>query len=105
MTVACVLTVRVTVSVCAPSYIDVGAHAVDILEFLFGPLELVPGPGTGARRSKASEGPYRAAPVEDEVRLEFITTRLGRVRGQMRWDFAGPAGRGKEETLTIVGTR
>ena len=86
---------------------DVGSHAVDLIDFLFGPLTLDPS-GCGASRSKASEGPLRAVPVEDEVRLAFRTSGgrgRNQVRGQMRWEFALPSGRGKEERLTIVGTR
>ena len=75
---------------------DVGSHVVDLLDFLVGPLAARP--SSFATRSAA----YGDVPTEDLVVLDFAGS--GGVRGQCRWDFGQPKGRGRREVLRIVGS-
>ena len=69
--------------------LDLGSHILDILDFLFGPLEQVH--GNAANR-------LRAAEVEDTVSFCF---RAGGVPGAGCWNFAAPI---DEDLLEITGT-
>ena len=57
-------------------FLDLASHTLDVLDFLFGPLEGV----TGVAKNVAAAGE-----VEDQVELEF-TTRTG-ARGRGFWNF------------------
>ncbi len=70
--------------------LDVGSHTLDLLDFLFGPLENV----AGNAANLAS--PYA---VEDTVSMSFRT--LTGVPGSALWSFASAL---REDVLTIIGT-
>jgi predicted dehydrogenase len=71
-------------------FLDVGSHALDLVDRLLGPLEGVSG------RAANIASPYDA---EDTVALTFRTG--GGVLGSMSWNFAGAVG---EELMRITGT-
>jgi len=73
----------------AGHFLDVGSHALDILDFLLGPLEDV----CGTAANTASD--YDA---EDSVALTF---RAGGALGSMSWDFASEV---KDDTMRLSGT-
>jgi 1,5-anhydro-D-fructose reductase (1,5-anhydro-D-mannitol-forming) len=75
----------------AGHFLDVGSHALDLLDFLLGPLEDVSGRATNVG------SPYS---VEDNVALTF-TSREG-VVGSMSWNFCGDA---HDDTMVITGTK
>jgi 1,5-anhydro-D-fructose reductase (1,5-anhydro-D-mannitol-forming) len=74
----------------AGHFLDVGSHALDLLDFLLGPLEV-----SGRAANVAS--PYA---VEDTVALTFRAA--GGVIGSMSWNFAGDA---HDDTMVITGTK
>jgi predicted dehydrogenase len=74
----------------AGHFLDVGSHALDLLDFLLGPLLDVAGTAVNAG------GAYD---VEDSVALTF-RTGSGAV-GSMSWNFAGAV---RDETMRITGT-
>ena len=82
---------------------DVGSHVVDLLDMLLGPLA-VDASSSAASRSAA----YGDVPTEDLVVMDFTCGCVGGgqqpARGQCRWDFAQPKGRGRKELLRIVGS-
>jgi predicted dehydrogenase len=69
-------------------FLDMGSHVVDLIEFLFGPLEDV-------RGSAERTGPV--GEVEDRVTMSF---RTGAVAGRGRWDFASEEA---ADLLTVKG--
>jgi predicted dehydrogenase len=71
-------------------FLDVGSHVVDLIEFLFGPLEDVSG-------SAERAGPV--GDVEDRVTMSF---RAGAVPGSGRWDFASEEA---TDLMTVTGLR
>jgi len=71
-------------------FVDVGSHALDLFDYLFGPLQQVRGVARGA-----------AGHVETRVSATFGFASGG--VGMALWDFAGGEG-GEEDTLTIRGT-
>ncbi|HZZ20632.1 MAG TPA: Gfo/Idh/MocA family oxidoreductase [Opitutaceae bacterium] len=71
--------------------LDVGSHALDLLDFLLGPLEEVSG------RAANVASPYA---VEDTVVLTFRAS--SGVIGSMSWNFAGDA---HDDTMVISGTK
>ena len=71
-------------------FLDLGSHALDLLDHLFGPLTDV----AGWAANLAS-----AAPVEDVVAMSFQTERG--IPGTGAWDFASAA---HDDTLEIGGT-
>ncbi len=70
--------------------LDVGSHALDLLDFFFGPLEVIH--GQAARLATATE-------VEDVVTMTFRTS-TGAL-GTAAWNFASQV---KEDTLEVTGT-
>lgn len=70
-------------------FLDVGSHALDLLDFLYGPLEKV----QGSAANTAS--PYAA---EDSVAMTFLA---GGVPGSASWNFASDV---REETMRLSGT-
>jgi predicted dehydrogenase len=75
----------------AGHFLDVGSHALDLLDFLLGPLEEVSGRATNVGS---------AYTVEDNVALTF-TSKAG-VIGSMSWNFSGEA---HDDTMVISGTK
>jgi predicted dehydrogenase len=73
----------------AGHFLDVGSHALDILDFLLGPLQDV----SGAASSVASD--YE---VEDCVAL---TARASGALGSMSWNFAAEV---RDDTMRLTGT-
>jgi 1,5-anhydro-D-fructose reductase (1,5-anhydro-D-mannitol-forming) len=73
----------------AGHFLDVGSHALDILDFLLGPLQDV----SGAASSVASD-----YDVEDCVAL---TARAAGALGSMSWNFAGEV---RDDTMRLTGT-
>jgi predicted dehydrogenase len=73
----------------AGHFLDVGSHALDLLDFILGPLEDV----TGKAANLASE-----YDVEDNVALTF---RAGGAPGSMSWNFASTV---SDDTMRISGT-
>jgi 1,5-anhydro-D-fructose reductase (1,5-anhydro-D-mannitol-forming) len=73
----------------AGHFLDVGSHALDLLDYLFGPLEAV----RGNAANMAS--PYAA---EDSVSMTFLA---GGVPGSASWNFASDI---REETMRLSGT-
>lgn len=71
-------------------FLDVGSHTLDLLDFLFGPLENV----TGHAANLAS--PYD---VEDTVSMTFLTSTG--IPGTAAWNFASAI---RDDTLIISGT-
>jgi 1,5-anhydro-D-fructose reductase (1,5-anhydro-D-mannitol-forming) len=71
--------------------LDLGSHALDLIDFLLGPLENVQ--GTADNRA----GKYD---VEDAISIDF--TLPGGARGSARWDFASEA---HTDDLVIQGAR
>ena len=71
-------------------FLDLGSHALDLLDHLFGPLANV----AGLAANLAS-----AAPVEDVVAMSFQTE--SGVPGTAAWDFASAV---RDDTLEIGGT-
>ena len=101
--------------------LDVGSHVIDLIEFLFGPVNIQ---SSFASRSKA----YGECPVEDLVVFNFSDASVNssrgaegsgradtgirikgashsQLRGTCRWDFGQPKGRGRDELLRIIGTK
>ena len=74
-------------------FLDLGSHALDLLDYLVGPLESVSGIAT----NRASE--YR---VEDTVAAQFVT-REG-APGSALWNFAGHVSLPPEDRLEIIGS-
>jgi predicted dehydrogenase len=70
-------------------FLDVGSHALDLLDFFFGPLSEVTG-------LAANHG--RNCLVEDAVAMSFLA---GGVPGVASWNFASAE---KEDAFTITGT-
>jgi predicted dehydrogenase len=75
----------------AGHFLDVGSHALDLLDFLLGPLEDVSGRASNVASAYA---------VEDNVALTFRAK--GGVIGSMSWNFAGEA---HDDTMVITGTK
>jgi predicted dehydrogenase len=73
----------------AGHFLDVGSHALDLLDFILGPLEDV----AGTAANLASD--YS---VEDSVALTF---RAGGAAGSMSWNFAS---RVSDDTMRFTGT-
>jgi 1,5-anhydro-D-fructose reductase (1,5-anhydro-D-mannitol-forming) len=73
----------------AGHFLDVGSHALDILDFLLGPLEDVR--GTAANVASAYD-------VEDCVAL---TCRAAGALGSLSWDFASEV---RDDTMRLTGT-
>lgn len=71
-------------------FLDLASHTLDVLDFLFGPLQNV----TGDARKVASQGD-----VEDRVTLGFMTRDGARGRGD--WDFVSST---REDLIGIEGT-
>jgi predicted dehydrogenase len=71
-------------------FLDLASHTLDVLDFLFGPLQDV----TGEAKNIASPGD-----VEDRVVLHFKT--LGGARGSGYWNFASET---KEDLISIEGS-
>lgn len=74
-------------------FLDVGSHALDILDFLLGPLTLV-----AASAQRRPDAPYT---VEDAVDLTF-TAHNGAVTGRGIWNFAADR---RADEITLTGTR
>ena len=74
----------------AGHFLDVGSHALDLLDYFLGPLTGV----SGTASNKASD--YA---VEDTVSLRFSTD--GGVEGSMECDFASET---REDTMRLTGT-
>eukprot|EP01062_Namystynia_karyoxenos_P051127 TRINITY_DN40019_c0_g1_i1.p1 TRINITY_DN40019_c0_g1~~TRINITY_DN40019_c0_g1_i1.p1 ORF type:complete len:377 (+),score=90.63 TRINITY_DN40019_c0_g1_i1:80-1210(+) len=74
--------------------LDVGSHAIDIIDFLLGPIQV-----RGAAAWNAAGG--AAAQVEDRVEALI---QCGDVAGSFSFDFAGPPGSGKRDLLSVSGT-
>lgn len=74
----------------AGHFLDVGSHALDLLDYLLGPLESVA--GTAANVAAANT-------VEDSVALTFRTQ--GGALGSMVWNFAGAV---SDDTMRLTGT-
>jgi predicted dehydrogenase len=75
----------------AGHFLDVGSHALDLLDYFLGPLELA----TSRASNVASD-----YPVEDTVSLGFRAA--GGVEGEMRCDFASAT---REDRMCIGGDR
>jgi predicted dehydrogenase len=75
----------------AGHFLDVGSHALDLLDFLLGPL------GHVASQAANVASPYA---VEDSVALTF-RSKAG-VVGSMSWNFAGDA---HDDTMVLTGTK
>jgi 1,5-anhydro-D-fructose reductase (1,5-anhydro-D-mannitol-forming) len=73
----------------AGHFLDVGSHALDILDFLLGPLREVRGAAANAASAYA---------VEDSVAL---TCRAAGALGSMSWDFASEV---RDDTMRLTGT-
>lgn len=73
----------------AGHFLDVGSHALDILDFLLGPLGDVS--GTAANVASSYD-------VEDSVALTF---RAGGALGSMSWNFASEV---RDDTMRLSGT-
>jgi predicted dehydrogenase len=73
----------------AGHFLDVGSHALDILDFILGPLEDV----SGAASNVASD-----YDVED---CAALTARAGGALGSMSWNFAGAV---RDDTMRLTGT-
>jgi 1,5-anhydro-D-fructose reductase (1,5-anhydro-D-mannitol-forming) len=73
----------------AGHFLDVGSHALDLLDFLLGPLEDVS--GTAANVASAYD-------AEDSVALTF---RAAGALGSMSWDFASEV---RDDTMRLSGT-
>jgi 1,5-anhydro-D-fructose reductase (1,5-anhydro-D-mannitol-forming) len=73
----------------AGHFLDVGSHALDLLDFLLGPLQDVT--GTAANLASAYD-------AEDSVALTF---RAAGALGSMSWDFASEV---RDDTMRLSGT-
>lgn len=71
-------------------FLDLGSHTLDLLDFLFGPLEVV----HGSAANRASD-----CAVEDSVVMSFALP--GGALGTASWNFAGGA---TEDVLEITGS-
>ena len=71
-------------------FLDVGSHALDLLDYYLGPIEDV----VGTAANVAS--PYA---VEDTIALTFCAP--GGARGAMSWNFSGGT---SDDTMKITGT-
>ncbi len=71
-------------------FLDLASHTLDVLDFLFGPLENA----SGAAINVAAPGD-----VEDRVVLQFSTA--SGAKGQGYWSFSSPT---KEDSISIVGS-
>jgi predicted dehydrogenase len=71
-------------------FIDIGSHALDLLDYLFGPLDDVAGVA-GNRGGNV--------PVEDTVAMSFLAG--GKVPGVASWNFASAE---RDDAFTITGT-
>ncbi|MEM1213861.1 MAG: Gfo/Idh/MocA family oxidoreductase [Planctomycetota bacterium] len=76
-------------------FLDVGSHALDLLDFLFGPLTDVQG-----HAQRLAPSMPDAPPVEDRVAASFALPN--RAPGTALWDFAATT---REEGIEIRGTR
>jgi predicted dehydrogenase len=74
----------------AGHFLDVGSHALDLLDFFLGPLTHVEGNASNVASDYA---------VEDTVSLRFLAA--GGVRGSMECDFASAT---RDDTMRITGT-
>jgi 1,5-anhydro-D-fructose reductase (1,5-anhydro-D-mannitol-forming) len=74
----------------AGHFLDVGSHALDLLDYFLGPLTQVAGSASNARSDYA---------VEDTVSFRFLAA--GGVQGSMECDFASDT---RDDTMTITGT-
>ncbi len=72
-------------------FLDLASHTLDVLDFLFGPLQQV----SGTARNVAAP-----SQVEDEVELRFTT--LAGALGRGHWSFASPS---REDSITIAGSQ
>ena len=70
-------------------FVDIGSHALDLLDFFFGPLSEV----TGHARNHG-----KTCLVEDAVAMSFLA---GDIPGVASWNFASAE---KEDAFTITGT-
>jgi len=70
-------------------FLDMGSHVVDLIDFLFGPLEDVSG---------SAERAGSVGDVEDRVQMSF---RTGAVPGRGHWDFASDDA---DDVLTVAGS-
>jgi predicted dehydrogenase len=73
-------------------FVDLGSHALDLFDWLLGPLLDVAG--------HATRGDGRTGPVEDVVAMTFRTA--SGVLGSAVWDFAGPGPH--EDRVELAGT-
>lgn len=71
-------------------FLDVGSHALDLLDFLLGPLDTV----TGVARQHGGK-----SPVEETVAMSFLAG--GTIPGSAAWDFASAE---PEDAFTFTGT-
>ena len=74
----------------AGHFLDVGSHALDLLDYFLGPLTHVTGSASNVRSSYS---------VEDTVSLRVLAA--GGVQGHMECDFASDS---RDDTMTITGT-
>ena len=74
----------------AGHFLDVGSHALDLLDYFLGPLAYVAGTAANVRSDYA---------VEDTVSFRFHAS--GGVQGTMECDFASES---RDDTMTITGT-
>ena len=71
-------------------FLDLGSHTLDILDYIFGPLEQVVGDAAGLATSRA---------VEEVVTMQFRVP--GGALGSASWNFAGPC---HEDAIEISGS-
>ena len=71
-------------------FLDVGSHALDLLDYLLGPLAEV----TGTARRLAGK-----SPVEDTVAMSFLAGAA--IPGVAAWNFASAE---REDAFTLIGT-
>jgi predicted dehydrogenase len=71
-------------------FLDIGSHAIDLLDFFFGPLT-----GVAGVAGKVGGG----GSVEDAVTMSFLAG--GEIPGAASWNFAGAE---REDTFIIAGT-
>ncbi|MEM6393958.1 MAG: Gfo/Idh/MocA family oxidoreductase [Planctomycetota bacterium] len=76
-------------------FLDLGSHALDLLDFLFGPLANIQG-----HAQRIAPVPDNTPPVEDHVTARF--TLPNNATGNALWDFCANT---RQDTLEIKGSR